>query len=122
MSAVIARQRYAVASGALPAVREGRRIEMSGLPAVARVAILAEAAGALAALARRQAHLSHVDSRTIARLVTDPADAYAVLGRGRWLPMMQRSVLAVPARNIRRRIGSAAPVPIQPSLFSTERR
>src|SRR5688572_17254377 len=79
-------------------VQAGRQFELAGLPALARVAVLAEAAGSLAAMARRQAYLSHVDPVQVALVVTDPADAMAVLGRGRWLPTMQRRVLAPPRR------------------------
>ncbi len=91
-------RRLAVAHRALPLVRAGRRLELAELPAAARVAVLAEAAGCLAAMARRQARVSHVDARQVACLVTDPVDAMAVLGRGRWLPTMQRRVLAIPAQ------------------------
>ncbi len=92
------RRRTLISYGALPMVRAGRQVELAALPALARVAVLAEAAGSLAAMARRQAERCHVDPRQVALLVTDPADAMAVLGRGRWLPTMQRRVLAAPLR------------------------
>jgi hypothetical protein len=92
------RRRTLVAYSALPMVRAGRQVELAALPVLARVAVLAEAAGSLAAMARRQAERGHVDPRQVALLVTDPADAMAVLGRGRWLPTMQRRVLAAPLR------------------------
>ncbi|WP_117209448.1 hypothetical protein [Allorhizocola rhizosphaerae] len=119
ISARMLRRRLAVASAASSVVFEGRRVELAAIPAVARVAILAEAAGALAALARKQALLSHVDANQVAQLVTDPVDARAVLGRGRWTPLMCRPVLAVPVRNTRRAASrSAAVSAVQPSLFS----
>ncbi|GIH10315.1 hypothetical protein Rhe02_83820 [Rhizocola hellebori] len=90
-------------------VQAGRQIELAGLPALARVAVLAEAAGSLAAMARRQAQLSHVDPVQVALVVTDPADAMAVLGRGRWLPTMQRRVLAPPKRLMVARTTSKRP-------------
>jgi hypothetical protein len=107
MTALDVRRRLAVAHAALPLVQAARFVELAGLPSVATVAVLAEAAGSLAAMARRQALLSHMDPVQIARWVTDPADAMAVLGRGRWLPTMQRRVLAVPVRPDSRRCGVA---------------
>lgn len=104
MNAVLLRRRLAVAHSAAVVIGHGRRVELSRIPAVARVAILVEAAGALAALARKQACLSHVDVQMVAALVTDPADAFAVLGRGRWLPTMHRPVWAIPARVPVRRV------------------
>ena len=98
MEALIVRRRTVVAHGALPIVQAGRQIELAGLPALARIAVLVEAAGSLAAMARRQADLAHIDSVQVALVVTDPADAMAVLGHGRWLPTMQRRVLASPRR------------------------
>lgn len=124
MNGVNVRRRLAVARGALPVVQAGRWIEMAGLPAVARVAVLAEAAGSLAAMARRQALVSHVDASQIAALVTDPADAMAVLGRGRWLPTMQRRVLAIPVwragrPNVTAKVRGPHTFVSQLSLFST---
>lgn len=92
------RRRQLVLAHSMPVISVGRRIdELAQLSPVARVAALVEAAGALAALARKHAELSHVDAKEVAWLVSDPADAMAVLGRGRWLPTMQRPVLAAPA-------------------------
>jgi hypothetical protein len=114
------KRRTLVAYGALPMVQAGRHVELAALPALARVAVLAEAAGAFAAMARRQARRNHVSPADVALLVTDPADAMAVLGRGRWLPTMQRPILAPPnqLRQTRRRTTAAIPAPGQLDLFS----
>ncbi len=119
MKALMTKRRTLVAYGALPMVRAGRQIELAALPALARVAVLAEAAGAFAAMARRQARLNHVNAADVALLVTDPADAMAVLGRGRWLPTMQRPILALPGelRTVRRRTVRALPSAGQLDLF-----
>lgn len=91
------RRRQLVIAHSMTVISHGRRIELCPMSAAARVAVLVDAAGALAALARKHAQLSHVDPDEVAWLVTDPVDAFAVLGRGRWLPTMQRPVLAAPA-------------------------
>jgi hypothetical protein len=125
VNALTVKRRTAVAHGALPMVQAGRQIELAGLPALARVAVLAEAAGSLAAMARRQAYLSHVDPVQVALVVTDPADAMAVLGRGRWLPTMQRRVLASPKRLVtahtagKRRSRPMAELACQLDLFNS---
>lgn len=118
------RRRLAVSRSAAAVIEAGRRIEWAAMPAVARVAILAEAAGALAALARHHARLSHIDSQLIADLVTDPADAFAVLGRGRWLPTMHRPVLAVATGQKSRRGNSSRRSALraaQPTLFDDDK-
>jgi hypothetical protein len=87
---------------AAPAILSARSLYLAGFADELRVATLVEVAGAAAALARQIALTCHVDMRSVMLLVTAPADARAVLGRGAWLPTMVRPV-PVPA-------GPAAPV------------
>lgn len=118
MNRVMLRRRLAVSESAAMVIAAGRRIEWARIPPVARIAILAEAAGALASLARLHAEVSHVDARAVAELVTDPADALAVLGRGRWLPSVHRPVFVHGSEGWRKRsTGKGLRVVRQASLF-----
>jgi hypothetical protein len=77
---------------AAASVREVRTVHTSAASDAVRVAALVEIAGAAATLARLIAKNRHVDPEVIAGQVRDRTDAYAVLGRGRWLPTMTRHV------------------------------
>lgn len=95
---------------AAPGILAARDLYRTGRPADAlRVAALVEIAAAAATLARTVVRLRHLDPAAITPLVTDPTDARAVLGRGRWLPTMTGDVAAPPptgrrpAASVRRR-------------------
>jgi hypothetical protein len=84
--------RRTVALLAAPGIRISREIYTSVPAEVVRVAALVEISAAAAALARTVVRLRHLDPDLIAPHVTDRADLRAVLGRGRWLPTMCRTV------------------------------
>lgn len=79
---------------AAPGIAAAREL-YTGCPVdVLRVAALVEISAAAATLARTVVRLRRLDPATITPHVTDPTDARAVLGRGRWLPTMTGHVPA----------------------------
>lgn len=79
---------------AAAAINDVRNVHLSQAPDLARIAALAEIAGAAATLARSIAKRHHIDPDAVVPQVRDAVDVYAVLGRGRWLPTMTRHVPA----------------------------
>ncbi|GAA2562097.1 hypothetical protein GCM10010435_37570 [Winogradskya consettensis] len=105
--------RRTVALLAGPALRTAREVYTTVPSDTVRVAALVEIAAGAAALARTLVKLRHLDPDLIAPHVSYPEDLRAVLGRGRWLPTMIRSVpeppegeppAILPARSVRRRV------------------
>jgi hypothetical protein len=84
--------RRTVALLAGPGIRAAREVYTTVPADAVRVAALVEISAAAAALARTVVRLRRLDPDLIAPHVTDRADLRAVLGRGRWLPTMCRTV------------------------------
>lgn len=80
-----------------PAVTVVRKVVGAAVPDVVKVAALVEIAGAAAAMARTIVKLRHIDPAAVDAYVSDPVDARATLGRGRWLPTMVRHVPTAPS-------------------------
>jgi hypothetical protein len=103
---------------AAPGIHAARTVYIGCPVDVLRVAALVEISAAAANLARTVVRLRHLDPAAIAAYVADPADARAVLGRGRWLPSMTAHVPTPPAgkpRPVRRRkprSGSSTQLPL----------
>jgi hypothetical protein len=103
---------------AAPGIAAVRTVYIGCPVDVLRVAALVEISAAAANLARTVVRLRHLDPAAIAAYVADPADARAVLGRGRWLPSMTAHVPTPPAgkpRPVRRRkprAGSSTQLPL----------
>ena len=94
-----------------PAINDVRNVHLSQAPDLARIAALAEIAGAAATLARSIAKRHHIDPDAVVPQVRDAVDVYAVLGRGRWLPTMTRHV---PAPDPARSMGAVLPLVAPP--------
>jgi hypothetical protein len=85
-------RRRAVVALAAPGVGAARDVYAKVPADAVRVAALVEIAAAAACLARTVVRLRRLDAALICPLVTDGTDLRAVLGRGRWLPTMTRSI------------------------------
>lgn len=104
---------------AAPGLAAVRDVYTSHPGDVLRVAALVEISAAAAALARTVVRLRHLDPATITAYVSDPTDASAVLGRGRWLPTMTRHVPRPPGAfpaSVRHRVARRAGSPDQTVL------
>jgi hypothetical protein len=89
--------RRTVAVLAARGVDAAREVYLTVPADAVRVAALVEISAAAAALARTVVRLRRLDPALVAPHVADPVDLRAVLGRGRWLPTMCRSVPVPPS-------------------------